>query len=325
MVEVISGFSVIWVIILVGYVTGKTKVLGPHGQPVLSRTAFFVASPALLFVTLQDADVRTVLGPQLLIAAISAGVAVGLYIALAKWWLPKRKGSELFLAGMSSSMVNSANLGLPIAAYVLGDAALAAPVIIFQLAIYTPIYAFALDTMTAKERAASGEGPQIVRRGGFFYGLWQAVLTILRNPMIIGSAVGLIFSATGWRLPEPLFDSIEMIGNASIPAMLLGFGMSLVGSKPLEKASGRRWDVILASSIKLIIHPVIAWLLAQYALGLDAEHVLTAVVLASLPTAQNVFVAASRYNTGFTVSKDTVLVTTITAIPMMILVAVIFS
>jgi len=49
------------------------------------------------------------------------------------------------------------------------------------------------------------------------------------------------------------------------------------------------------------------------------------VVVSSLPTAQNVFVAASRYSTGLTVAKDTVLVTTVVAVPAMIGVAVLLN
>jgi predicted permease len=49
------------------------------------------------------------------------------------------------------------------------------------------------------------------------------------------------------------------------------------------------------------------------------------VVTASLPTAQNVFVAASRYRTGVTVAKDTVLITTVVAVPAMIGVALLLA
>lgn len=73
--------------------------------------------------------------------------------------------------------------------------------------------------------------------------------------------------------------------------------------------------------MKLIIHPLAAWVLAAFVFQLDDEGVLIATVLASLPTAQNVFVAASRYNTGLIVARDTVFITTILAIPAMIIVA----
>ena len=140
MAQVLSGFFIIWLIIAVGYGVGKAGVLGPNAQPVLSRVAFFVASPALLFNTLSSSDVFLVLGPQLWIATISAGLAAGCYLLIARFVQAQRKGSERMIAALSASLMNSANLGLPIAAYVLGDASYAAPVILFQLAIYTPIY-----------------------------------------------------------------------------------------------------------------------------------------------------------------------------------------
>ena len=338
MLEVISGFTVVWVVILVGYATGRSGVLGDHGQPVLSRVAFFVASPALLFDTLSAADVQSVLGPQLLVAGISALAAAGLYLLVARFVLPRRDGSETVIGALSASMVNSANLGIPIAAYVLGNAALAAPVLIFQLAVYTPIYVAALDSTTAAEArrrhtgaagntaahdAGRSAGPR--RSPSRWTSFWRQVGHIALNPMIIGSVLGLAFSATGWSLPGPIAESVSLIAGASIPAMLLAFGMSLVGSRPLDKGAGRRGDVALASGIKLVIHPLLAWLVAGPLFGLEGNELLIAVVLGSLPTAQNVFVSASRYETGLVVSKDTILITTIVAIPAMIAVALIFA
>lgn len=333
MAEVLSGFTVIWVIIGVGFLVGRTGVLGAEGRTVLSRTAFFVGSPALLFATLSQADVGAVLGPQLWVAAASAFVCAAAFMLVSRLLLPARTGSERVIAGLCSSMVNSANLGLPIAAYVLGDAALAAPVILFQLAIYTPVYITAVEAALAAEsrRAAlpdDGRSPG-VRRSPSAYGRFRRVVSQLgqtaRNPMIIGSAVGLLFSATGWSVPKPLWDSIELIGGLSIPAMLIAFGMSLADSRPLRRADGRIGDAVLASAMKLVAHPVIAWLIGAFLVGLEGRELMIAVVLGSLPTAQNVFVAAVRYETGQVVAKDTVLVTTVLAIPAMMAVALIFA
>ena len=140
MTQVLSGFAVVWVIILVGVLVGRTGVLGEHGRTVLSRAAFFIGNPALLFVTLSRADVGAVLGPQLWVATLSAFAAAALYLAVTVPLLKGRSASERIMSALSASLVNSANLGIPIAAYVLGDAALAAPALIFQLAIYTPLY-----------------------------------------------------------------------------------------------------------------------------------------------------------------------------------------
>src|SRR5690625_6448689 len=101
--QVLSGFFIIWLIIAVGYGAGRTGVLGQNAQPVLSRVAFFVASPALLFDTLSTSDVFLVLGPPLWIATLSAGVAAGIYLLLARFLQTKRTGSERMTAELSAT------------------------------------------------------------------------------------------------------------------------------------------------------------------------------------------------------------------------------
>ena len=52
MTGVFSGFFIVWAVILTGYAVGRRGVLGPQGQLVLSKFAFYVASPPLLFLTI---------------------------------------------------------------------------------------------------------------------------------------------------------------------------------------------------------------------------------------------------------------------------------
>lgn len=304
MLAVIEGFSVVWLVILVGWFVGRQKVLGDNAQTVLSRLSFFVASPALLVETLSKADLRSVFAEPLLVAAASAVFTGGVFLLIAKFWL-KRPLAEALLSAMSSSTANAANLGIPIAAYVLGNAALIAPVLIFQLAIYTPIYLMLLDSLTSGRRATLG----------------RIFLQIFRNPMILATVAGLILAASGWTLPNLLAEPIHLIGGAAIPAILIAFGMSLGTSKPLNPTDGRQIDTLLATGFKLVLHPVAAYLLGHFVLGMDGAALFAVIVAASLPTAQNVYVTAQRYQVGLAVAKDTVLATTILAIPAMFVVA----
>jgi predicted permease len=143
--------------------------------------------------------------------------------------------------------------------------------------------------------------------------------------MIVGSALGLVVAGTGWKVPELVMEPIHLIGGAAIPAMLISFGMSLNGTRPLQATEGRRLDTLLASGFKLVVQPAVAYLFARFALGLDGHALFAVVVISGLPTAQNVFVAASRYQTGLTVAKDTVLITTVVAVPAMIGVALLLT
>ena len=308
MLGVLAGFFVVWAIIMVGWFIGKRGILGDNGRQVLSSLTFFVANPALLFETLGKAELRDVFAAPLLVAAVGGIVTGTLFFAVAKWCL-KRSLPESLMSSMSASLANSGNLGIPIAVFVLGDASYAVPLLIFQLAFFTPLYLMALDSVTSNLRTTP----------------LRFVLMILRNPMIVGSALGLLVAGTGFEVPALIMQPIHLIGGAAIPAMLISFGMSLNGSRPLQRSTCRRLDAILASTFKLVVHPTVAFLFARFALGLDGHALYAAVVMAALPTAQNVFVAASRYQTGITVAKDTVLITTVVAVPAMIVVALLLT
>lgn len=307
MLGVLEGFSVVWLIILVGWFVGWRNILGSNAQTVLSRLSFFVASPALLVETLSQAKLGAVFAQPLLVAAASAVVTGALFWLIAKFWL-KRSVSESLLAAMSSSTANAANLGLPIAAYVLGDAAAIAPVLIFQLAFYTPAYLMILDSTTSGHRTTPV----------------RVVLQVVRNPMIVGTAVGLVLAATGWKLPDLLTSPIHLIAGAAIPSILMAFGMSL-SVKRAAAVDDRRTDWVLATCFKLVVHPVLAYVVGHYVLGLTAHALFAVVVAAALPTAQNIYVVAQRYQVGIPVARNTVLATTILAIPAMFVVALLLG
>lgn len=308
MIGVLSGFFVVWAIILVGMFVGRRGILGENARSVLSSLTFFVASPALLFETLSKAKLHEVFAAPLLVTAVGAIITGLLFFLIVKFWL-KRSMPEALMSSMSSSLANSANLGIPIAVFVLGDASYVAPLLIFQLAFFTPLYLMALDASTSTHRTTP----------------LRFLLMIVKNPMIVGSGLGLLVAGTGFQVPTLILEPIHLIGGAAIPAMLMAFGMSLNGSRPLQKDAGRRLDTLLASGFKLFVHPSIAYVFARFALGMDGHALFAVVVTAALPTAQNVFVAATRYRAGITVAKDTVLITTIVAVPAMIAVALLLT
>lgn len=308
MLGVLAGFFVVWCIILVGMFVGRRNILGDNARAVLSALTFFVASPALLFETLSRAKLHDVFAAPLLVTAVGGVATAALFFGIVRFLL-KRSLPESLMSAMSASLANSANLGIPIAVFVLGDASYVAPLLIFQLAFFTPAFLMALDSTTTTHRTTP----------------LSFVLMILRNPMIVGSALGLVVAGTGLQVPELVMQPIHLIGGAAIPAMLIAFGMSLNGSKPLQAVEGRQLDILLASGFKLIVHPLLAYLFARFALGLDGQGLFAVVVTSALPTAQNVFVIASRYRTGLAVAKDTVLITTVVAVPAMIGVALLLA
>jgi predicted permease len=303
---VLSGFAVIAVVIGIGYLIGRRGYLGDGGREVLTKLAFHVASPALLFTTLAQADLSVIFSDRLLVTAMSTAVAAGVFVAVgaARGWGVGRTT----IGALCSSYVNSGNLGIPIAVYVLGDASLVAPVLLFQLVGVTPVALTVLDLASGGEKRP----------------LWQRLLTPLRNPIALGSLAGVAVSASGLTVPGPLMDPLTLIGNMSVPAVLLAFGISLRGSTlPLRGAE--RAPVLLAVTLKSVVQPLAAWALAAGVFGLHGASLLDVVVTSALPAAQNLFTYASSYRVGEVLAREAILLSTVLAVPVLVVVAAVLG
>ncbi|WP_243074721.1 AEC family transporter [Microbacterium sp. SS28] len=300
MIESLTGFAVVGVAILVGWIIGRTDLLGEHGRPVLARLTFFVLSPFLLFVVLSQADVRLLFSAMLPVAAIAAVSVFVVYVAVARFaW--RRSTGEIVIGALSAGQVNSNNIGIPLSLYLLGSAAYPAPVILMQLLVFTPISMTILETVTAGRTSFP-----------------RALLRTLTNPIVVGSILGTIVSVTGLELPPIVMEPAQLVANACVPVLLISYGISLYGQRVLAP-SGRRRDITLATLLKLFFMPIVAWAVGEFVFRMPAHDVLVVVVLAALPTAQNVFNYSQRYGVGETISRDTVFLTTVGCVPVLLL------
>ena len=145
----------------------------------------------------------------------------------------------------------------------------------------------------------------------------------VRNPMIIASLLGILVDVTGVPVPDAVFQPFELLGGAAVPLVLMAFGMSLVGSRPLRAGHGRA-EIVTAVVVKSAVMPVIAYLAARL-LGIEGHALFAAVALAALPTAQNVYNFAARYDRGVAVARDVVLLTTVFAIPVLLVIAALLA
>ncbi|MEV7219403.1 AEC family transporter [Streptomyces sp. NPDC093681] len=304
---VLTGFAVIAVVIGVGYVLGLRGHLGPQGREVLTKLAFHVASPALLFTTLATADLSVVFSARLLVTALSTLAVAGAFVAVGVvcgWGVGRTT-----IGALCSGYVNSGNLGIPIAVYVLGDASLVAPVLLFQLVLVTPVAVTILDLSSG----GGAKGP-----------LWRRLLTPLRNPIALGSLAGVAVAASGFEVPDAVMDPITLIGNMSVPAVLLAFGIGLCGSTMPLRGVERR-PVLLAVALKAVGQPAVAWALASGVFGLRGPQLLDVVVTSALPVAQNLYTYASTYGVGERLARDAILVSTVVSVPVLVGVATVLG
>jgi predicted permease len=305
--QVLAGFAAIWAVTLAGWLLGRRDTLGPRAERVLARLVFFLLAPALLFTTLSRTDPADLATPAL--AAFAGGAVVtgvvGAVLARRRW---RRPFGETVVAVLCASYVNAGNLGIPIAAYVLGDVAAIAPVLLFQTVLVAPLALAVLDRTddTASRRSGFGPGRLFLFAG--------------RNPIMLGSAAGIAVAASGWRPPAELLRPVELLGSAAVPVALLALGLALAagragGADPADPAATAVRAVEPAYALvllKAVVHPALTYLIARL-LGLDGPALLAAAVTAALPTGQNVYVFAARYDRAEPLARDVVLLSTLVA------------
>ncbi|WP_154792819.1 AEC family transporter [Occultella kanbiaonis] len=305
---ILVALGTMTVIAFIGWILGTTKVLGPSAQLVLAKLVFTVATPSLLLTTIAETDLGLLFTSSALTTVLATLIVAAGAGAILRFVLHRSTG-EATVGALSSSYLNAGNLGLPLAVYVLGTAVPVVPVLLVQLLVLAPVAFAILDTRPAGSAS---------RR--------QLILRPLTNPVTIAAGLGIVLAVLPWSPPEFVLEPFRLVGAAAAPLALITLGLSLVGSKKGSGAAERPVatraplpDLIVVTGMRAVVHPLIAFGIAA-ALSLSPDQTLAVVLMASLPTAQNVLVYALQYGQGQAIARDAQLVTTVLSLPVMIVV-----
>ncbi|MFF9347373.1 AEC family transporter [Streptomyces sp. NPDC014734] len=346
----LPAFTPIWMLTAVGYAAGRGGLLGARAADVLGRFVFHVAMPAALFTMVSGTHLGAFANASMVAFATGTALTCGLGF-LAAGRLFGRGTADRTIGAMASGYVNSANLGIPVAVQVLGDASFVAQIILFQVLLVAPVILTSLDAATRARagaispggdgtrgadggtggtgggtRGADGDGAVSGARPGPGVVVRRMLAVPVRNPIILASFSGVVVSALGLRLPYALAHSCDLLGAAAVPTALVTLGLSLNrrasadGSAPggaRENAGTegaertRRAEVALVVVLKTLVQPLIAFAVAGPLLHLPDRHLLAVVLCSALPTAQNVFVYAQQYGLDTRSARDCVVASTV--------------
>ncbi|MDO5728248.1 MAG: AEC family transporter [Actinomycetaceae bacterium] len=304
---VLSGLSVVWAVIILGWFLGRVRLLGDSAQLVLNRLVYFIALPAYIGLALAQADVQAVFGQPLLVAAVSALVTATVFALLGRFVLHLRIGDTV-IGAMSSALTNAGYLGIPLSHYILGSTTHVIPVLLFQLGFFSPMFFVLADL-------ASGRGDVTMSR---------VVRTVLRNPLVYAAIIGSTISLSGWHLPTVVVGPIELVAGAAVPCILIAFGLSLAGEK-MTYLRPALIPIALATAAKLLFQPLVAVVFAHVVLGASGFPLFAYACMAGLPTAQNAYLAAFRAETGETLARGTVIASTVFATPSLMAIAALLA
>lgn len=281
-------------VIAVGYVCAWSGLLRPRVAEGVSDYVYTIAVPLLIFRTLAEAQLPEV-SPWGYWGAYFAGVAAawGLCQAIS-YFLFRRETRETIVHGLTAGQSNIVLVGIPLVLSAVGEAG-AVPLFLL-VAVNLPI------VMTAAALMIEGAGAGLSR---------QALLTVARNLatnlVLIGFAAGLAAQLLGIRPAGAPKAVIDLIVQSAVPCALFAMGLALrrygvLGDLPMAS---------VISAMKLIVHPLVVWLLVTYVIAMPPVFAAVAVLFAAMPSGINAYLIAERYGVGVPAAAGAVTLSTV--------------
>ena len=271
-------------------VVALAMLLGYRFSPdprVFSRVIFYLFSPFLVVNSLAKSDLQA---NEIGLIALMV-LLFYLLMAVVSWSLARlfRFDRQLESAFMLSVVViNAGNYGLPLSEFAFGPTGLQRAVIFY---VVTAVLANTLGVFLASRGAAS---------------IRQSLFNVLMVPLPYATAVGLLINLGHITLPLPLERAITLLGQATVPCMLVVLGLQLA-----RVSAKRQWrPILLATAARLIVAPLIAFPLVAL-LGLSGVTRQVAIVQASMPTAVISSVLAAEFGADAEFTAAVVLVSTL--------------
>lgn len=269
-------------LILVGYASGKIRSLPASGLDWMNFFILYLALPALFFQLLAQTPIE-----ELTNLAYVAATTFATYCAFALAFcigvlITRGDIAVATLQGMAGAYSNIGYMGPGLTLAALGTAAAVPTALIF---CFDNILLFTLL-------------PLMMALGGEQESDWKTMtLKVLKqiftHPFIIATILGVGAAAIGFQPPKALDTLLTFLRNAAAPCALFALGVS-VALRPLVRVPGELPVLLL---IKLILHPLLILALLNWIGGFEPLWIATAVLMACLPPAANVFVMAQSYNT----------------------------
>jgi predicted permease len=286
-------------LIFVGFACGKRMRLPDSGLAWMNFFLLYVSLPALFFRIMSKTPFEELNNPPFVITTtLATAIAFGLAALIGRLTgrLPVR---EAAMAGLSGGYGNIGYMGPGLAFAVLGAKAAAPTALIF---CFDSIFLFSILPLTMA--LTGSEGRPLMPTLGI------VAREILFHPLIVAAYCGALAAALHLELPVALDSMLQFLQSAAAPVALFVLGVT-VALRPFGRVP---WEIPGVIAVKLIAHPLIVFALIHWFGPFDPQWSATALLMASLPPALNVFVIARQYDTWVEPASVAVLVGTFVSV-----------
>lgn len=286
-------------LIFIGYAVARLK---PHPADALgwmNTFVIYVALPALFFQLLAKTPIEKLTEWGYIFGAVASTYIVFAIMFVGSMLISRSSVAESTIKGLAAAYGNIGYMGPGLALLAFGEKAAVPVALIF---CFENMIHFAVAPMMM---AISGGDRQSPGRLAL-----EVLRKIALHPFIIATAVGVAAAAVQFTPPLPIERLLTYLASAAAPCALFAMGVSLA-MRPLRRVPH---EVGVIAFLKLILHPVICYVMLSWIGNYEESWVFSAVLLASLPTATNVFVISQQYGVWMERASASILITTLLSV-----------
>ena len=298
MYVIISNILPIFLIIAIGFIANRKGILPNAANKYLVDMVMLVTCPCMIISSLlgQEMDPSLVTNTILMFVGSAAFFILFYFIA----WIFVVKIMKVSAdqdAGVYMIMfttVNNGFIGFPVTYAIFGDEILFY-MVIFQIMLIIYVYsAGVIQVNYGSPRVSDLKG----------------MAKALVNTCTIATLISVVLLFLNIRLPEIIFDAVELVGSATTPVSMLVVGMQL-GNSNFKKVFGNR-RLVLMSLVKMISVPALTFLAVNWlpiAVGLKIALIFGA----TFPVSVSVVTISSMEEKNSVLAAEGVALTTLLA------------
>ncbi len=290
MLDVFSVTFPFFALVLAGFLATTQKMMPSEAIPGLNIFVLYFALPCMLFRFGTHAQLDQLLNPAVFMtylvgACLMVSLAVLVSLNFGLGW------NNASFGALVAAFPNTGFMGVPLLLALFGLSAAGTAIVTITIdMVFTTSLCIALSRL-------EGAGVHGIR-----VALQRALKGVVMNPMPWAIGLGVFFCAFDLKLVAPLDKTVQLLGDAASPTALFTVGAVLARSwmnsdhQPQHQVSRDYWTI---SILKLLIHPLLIYLLGQtaitFGLALEPGSLKIMVLIAALPSASNVVMLSQRY------------------------------
>lgn len=266
----------VFLVIALGYGLRRTGFLNREISAAISRLVFFVAAPALLARATAGNSLDETFNPTVLLVVILVTIVVGACVYTACFRCAKARRGVIAQGSFHSNMVF---VGMPLIIYAYGEDSVNAVAVLISFMVIFCNFQGAVLLILPQQNQSLRMSTLMARTG----------LSVLRNPLIIACAAGILFSLTGLELPVALDRTLALVGRTAAPLALIVVGAGI----DFQRLKNDLRTAVFVSLAKTTVYPALVYI-GLKTMGLSGPDLRLPVMIMAAPTAVVSYIMAQE-------------------------------